>query len=451
AILPAILANCQVQSKLLQLKALFAEHERLGADLPSPDARFQRLPVVAPCGRSGLPASHPIRYSSDANTIDLVSAPSNAKEAFSKPGWKRIVGSIQDDAPALTFHKNVTEMEAANEAMDWVGLIHADGNGLGRLFLNFDVHVGRDEPARAYIERYRNFSRALDDCTRKAFAGALAALDARRGAESGKPLPVVPMVLGGDDLTALCDGTMAVRLAADYVTRFMDETAANEHIQKVWKGPLGVCAGVALVKPHYPHHAAYELACDLLESAKGGKRVFRRGDDILPFAALDVHVHLDSSGDDLGLVRERLRSRDGEAALTVRPFVVRAPDDADLDVRARDWAKVRGWDWLERVMPVMPRGGGDLDREARLPNSVLHDLCAAAQDGMDVANARLRAVLGREHKDAPSRVKDAWARLLDSTDPRTASLFVRLPDDGPDKPEHTARLPDALDLMDFWR
>ena len=432
------------------LTALFAEHERLGSVLPPPEARLQRLPVVAPCVRSGLPASRIVHP--PGGSAELLSEQSYAKQDAARAGWKRITKSLRKIDPSLTFYKNISEMEKANQSMDWAGLIHADGNGLGRIFLSFvDAYVEPNEPARAYINRYRSFSQALDDCTCRAFAGALAAWRAEAGRDASKPLPVVPLVLGGDDLTVLCDGATAVRLAADYLTRFMDATAADEDVQAVLRGkPLGVCAGVALVKPHYPHHAAYDLACDLLDKAKAGKMVFQKDGAVLPFAGLDVHVHLDSSGHALDPVRGRQRSGDGRARLTARPFVVRAPDGADLDDRARAWMANRGWEWHERVMPFMPRGGGGLDAEQRLPNSVLHGLRDAAIDGVEVADARLRAVLGREMKDAPHRVATAWAALLGTTDPETASLFVPLPDK-PDDEAQATRLFDALDLMDFWR
>lgn len=432
------------------LKALFAEHERLGSVLPPPEARLQRLPVVAPCVRSGLPASRIVHP--PGGSAEPLSEQSYAKQKVAWDGWRRITESLEKIDPTLSFYKNIKEMETANQSMDWAGLIHADGNGLGRIFLGFDDYVGPDQPARAYIDGYRRFSQALDDCTRRAFAGALAAWRAAAGRDASTPLPVVPLVLGGDDLTVLCDGAMAVRLAADYLTRFMDATAADGDVQAVLRGkPLGVCAGVALVKPHYPHHAAYDLACNLLDKAKAGKMVFQKDGAVLPFAGLDVHVHLDSSGHALDPVRGRQRSGDGRARLTVRPFVVRPPDAADLDDRARAWMANRGWDWHERVMPFMPRGGGGLDAEQRLPNSVLHGLRDAAIDGVGVADARLRAVLGREMRDAPGRVTTAWAALLGSTDPETASLFVDLPPDQPGDEARATRLFDALDLMDFWR
>ncbi len=117
-------------------------------------------------------------------------------------------------------------------------------------------------------------------------------------------VPVLPLVLGGDDLTILCDGQYALKFTKDFLEQFERETACLNRTQELKDlkkdklfaelveklrievsgeskdiipyianrafgvDRLGICAGVAIVKPHYPFHQAYKLAKQLLESAK---------------------------------------------------------------------------------------------------------------------------------------------------------------------------------------
>lgn len=90
----------------------------------------------------------------------------------------------------------------------------------------------------------------------------------RRGDKSRKTvtnrafLPLRPVLLGGDDITCLCDGRIALDLAETALKEFARHPVPH-------LGPDGeetsltACAGVALVKAHAPVHRSYELAEDL--------------------------------------------------------------------------------------------------------------------------------------------------------------------------------------------
>jgi hypothetical protein len=125
-----------------------------------------------------------------------------------------------------------------------------------------------DHEDRGPEQKYRKFSLGLDECTVSAAAFALKKLRD----SVGKPtieIPVLPLILGGDDLTIICDGQYAIKFTEDFLTRFVEETKKPE-IQHIFpKGiELGICAGIAIIKPHYPFHQAYHLAEQLLLSAK---------------------------------------------------------------------------------------------------------------------------------------------------------------------------------------
>lgn len=427
------------------VKALFHRHEALGALLPGPETRFATLPVVQPCARSGLPAESLFQIA-EGEGAEPLSAVSFAKQAYRNKGWRRMTEMVNQDrfgpSSPFAFANDVNDLEKRIDDLNFVAVVHADGNGLGQIFLNFDRYLDPGADGKTYLDRLGAFSQALDDCTIRAFRGALSDMMAREWWRTDQP-PVVPLVLGGDDLTLLCDGRYALRLTARFLERFNEETARCETVSWIaGAAGLGACAGVALVKPHFPFHAAYELAEALLQSAKGGKRHFRQADgDALPFTALDFHVLYDSADADLGRIRRQLQTRTEGASLTARPYIIGAPATG-LPPAATAWMAARPWSWLDQVQGrALPGGTGVA---SHLPNSILHALRDAAHDGVAMADARLRATLGREMKEAPERMS-AWTALVGDTGLATASLFVDTPD-GP-----VTRLLDALDIVGLWR
>ena len=88
--------------------------------------------------------------------------------------------------------------------------------------------------------------------------------------------PVRPLIFGGDDLTLVCDGRLGLALAAVYLKAFHTHTTSefsrldfpdrDKKISDELKKPAYACAGVAIVKTHYPFARAYKLSsalCDL--------------------------------------------------------------------------------------------------------------------------------------------------------------------------------------------
>jgi hypothetical protein len=312
--------------------------------------------------------------------------------------------------------------------LDWHAVIHADGNRFGQVFRNFQDHLpggacGYEN--RDYVDRLRRFSAGLDGCTRDAFRAALDVLARRRQpTKATRFLPVVPIVLGGDDLTVVCDGAYAVQLARDFLQGFEARAETLWQVVGLGRPPGGpqrpsACAGVAVVKPHYPFYAAYELAERLLKSAKAVK------EHAPDASALDYHILYDASGHELEAIRARLHA-DGDTRLYARPYVV-SPKER-LPAPADDWLRFRHVDDLEaRVRAMRAR---DEDGRRRLPNGLLHELREGLFLGRGAANARLALARGR------------YGRALGELLP-----------DGLYFPEgRTGVTPflDALDLVDFW-
>ena len=141
---------------------------------------------------------------------------------------------------------------------DWIAIVHADGNSLGQIV----QRIGGD------MEQYRRFSQLLDEATERAANAAFEKL----GVREGDSYPLRPIVLGGDDMTVIIRGSLAIAYAQEFIRQFEYHTG-REELGKIVQGATGLscltaCAGVAFIKSSYPFHYGYKLAEDLCGAAK---------------------------------------------------------------------------------------------------------------------------------------------------------------------------------------
>ncbi|MEI2583898.1 hypothetical protein [Scytonema sp. PRP1] len=460
-------------NRLVHQKFAFVRSQR-----PSPDLRFLRLPVVDECSTSGLPAAR-LEYDSKGEPV-VRSQASYSKRNYSSDGFHRIAALLKREKSSTNFARSVRALdeELKNEdipnellednieglsknekifqKLEWLSVIHADGNGLGEIFLNFDEHIQNHElnPSQAnrnYVDKLRKFSIALDFCTERAF---LSALEAFNPTKKGL-LPIVPLVLGGDDLTVVCDGKSALEFTQLFLTNFERETASLSHKDgmipeidgiipeiagKALKVPrLSACAGVAIIKPHFPFSVAYELAEKLTISAKKVKEnvIFAETGKPYPCSALDFHILYDSSDVEFNKIRSKLEVQSSQEnncqkneQLHNRPYVVTA--EAELQgAKDLEWAKFHKWTRLQEQVKVIL---ADDKGRRLLPNSQMHQLRAGLFLGKDVADARYKLIR--------DRYRDVGIITLAGSE---NSLFQQEPESG----VYTTGLLDALDAAEF--
>jgi hypothetical protein len=179
-------------------------------------------------------------------------------------------------------------------------------------------------------------------------------------------LPLRAVLLGGDDLTFLCDGRIALDLAATALRQIA--SADCPHL-----GKLSACAGVAIVRAHYPFARAYELAEKLCANAKSLRR-----------AQKDEGCWLDWQ---IGAVRptepiSELRNRSYRAngfQLTCRPYRLGSSVD-----------ETETWRWLSDTVLGTTKSGLRSPRWGRRRNKV-KNLAALARQGPDAVRAALHA------------------------------------------------------------
>ncbi len=400
---------------------VYRSYEQKRSSLAGPSTRFLKLPIIADCASSGLPASYvagqgPFSLKDQGKCF---SAESFAKRSAGRD-WERRIAVVLNQHG---IHKDVpdTTTELEDLECDWFAIVHADGNGLGHVFLSFDKQA-RVTDNRDYITKLRSFSLAIDQCAKAAFCEALNTLRPKNNR-----LPVVPLVLGGDDLTMICDGRQALRFTKEFVDGFENKSAQHPAIQLIASLNNGITcsAGVAIIKPHFPFFAGYQLASELISEAKK----LAKKDPNQFVSAIDFHVLYNASVTDLKRIRRELTVDNGKTFLFGRPYVV-----TDNQVPVSHVLQQRRWSQLKsRVDAVRMK---DVDGRRALPNSMLHELREALFLGREEADAQLHLVLERYRHQGLNR-------LLGDPSNR-GSLFWQ------ECGVYRTALIDTLDAAEFW-
>jgi hypothetical protein len=203
-----------------------------------------------------------------------------------------------------------------------------------------------------------------------------------------------------------------------------------------------MCAGVAIVKPHYPFHQAYELAEQLLRSAKQVKKKVRhrvRGEEVsLPCSALDFHVLYDSSGVKLDEIRQKLTVKKDGTFLYAKPYVVTKIEEEPLDAV---WLQRRAWSELAKRVKAM---SDTEDDKRKLPNSQMHRIRENLYRGRLETNSEVDLFKQRYSSKDPRKDK-GFDKLLCEGD----SLFFSEDRDG--GYVYRTHFLDALDVVGFWK
>ena len=237
-----------------------------------------------------------------------------------------------------------------------VAVIHIDGNGVGGIMkeLNsskdrvapgvFKAEVGCDRDDPDALRRFLlAVNKRLQNAVEHAFAAAWARIDELsrhdddRAGRRHTAIPVVPVILGGDDVTVITSGDYALPFAAAYL-RYYEEATGNDPIlcyltppEGQDTGPMTAAAGVAIVKRNFPFHIAYELAEKLVNRAKKvGKTACP------PCSTLDYHVLFDTTVLDPD---EAIR---GYERFTTRPFRLLNDDTPSAPCTCNDCSGTAG-------------------------------------------------------------------------------------------------------------
>ena len=318
----------------------------------------------------------------DQDAQDTLSLPSRIKRAWSRSArrlqlqevasrwspdnpdkWPKTIERLNEDPfqleGAFQDLPQATNSQDTLTSLSSVGVIHIDGNGVGAImrdlgeafkktnntldkltkppYLRMLNPCGKMPPRfRSYsgkLPHFRSYSRKpprfqwfimevnyrLDDIVKEAIARSWADVEYLANDDDIDLVPVVPVLVGGDDVTVYTDGRYAIPFAEAYIRHYEDLTEKDGLLSVLAtlagapkKGPLTASAGVAIVGRNFPFHIAYDLAEGLVSR---GKKLGKKKDTV-PCSTIDFHVLRDATVLDPDDTLDEYKGR------TQRPFLI---------------------------------------------------------------------------------------------------------------------------------
>ena len=320
-------------------------------------ARFPQFPFLERGSESALPASPKLseddcremrRYARKTLNVPLLtgedtnfspptqtvqdaqeslSLPSRVKRALATTSREQQVKDVQnrlkklgksleqepqlDPTKLAAAFQDGEESEDAKDMLSSVGVVHIDGNGVGAIMRDLKrahdavKNIAKKQPDMTIVSGIDDFqsfimsvNKRLDDVVKDAIA--LSWYDVQeltpKNAQEPTPktvVPIVPVLVGGDDVTVYTDGRYAIPFAEAYI-RHYEELTKDDDLLSVLAivagekkpdapkrecfeiedyiiqnpGPLTASAGVAIVGRNFPFHIAYDLAEELVSRGK---------------------------------------------------------------------------------------------------------------------------------------------------------------------------------------
>lgn len=379
--------------------------EKLQVDLAR--AKLKRLPsvpqlglsVTASCRITGLPA---VGFDPQDRSIPLSRMVLRWRDEDVRSRAQDRWEAFLKGTDRFAFPAKIDNMGRTRGDTSLLGVVHIDGNGIGERIADWLCTCReRSRPDDDVRDQMREWSAALDqaghdslaavgisvtrsvvtkrinDKDRPFLAGRVSDLDFELSPSGdGRTfLPLRPVLLGGDDLTFLCDGRIALDLAETALGAF---AADIPHL-----GRGTACAGVALVPAHTPFERAYELAETLCSNAKRRRREKNDSE-----SWIDWHIGAPRPGEGIGDLRRRAYTEAGGSTsidLTCRPYRLGA-----------NAAEVETWRWLSQtVLGTGPDGfRGERWRQHRNKIKELASLVREGADGIERARGAWTAAGG---------------------------------------------------------
>ena len=166
------------------------------------------------------------------------------------------------------------------EGENYIAIVHIDGNQMGKKFDKCDT-IGKQASKSEIIANKveHTFKNLLETIVKEYDTyNEYLHLDAAKG--DRQFLPIRPLILGGDDITFVCSGKLALTYAQRFIQLFRqkDNSIAEDEA-------IDSCGGIAILPTAYPFFRGYQLTEQLCDAAKKESRKIE-GSCWLDFAIL---------------------------------------------------------------------------------------------------------------------------------------------------------------------
>lgn len=241
--------------------------------VPGPPVKRAQRTGEAAIGMGHLPGG-------EREEVDAATRAKRAKRDFRDASSNKLPGVYQRMGLTPEDSARIPEDfdDISGSDREYLALIHADGNGLGELFIALEKHFSKN-PAlggESITSFYQEFSHAISSVS--CSAAALAFQEASDRSKESPRWPIMPLVLAGDDLTFVVRADLAIPFVRTFLTKF--EELSREAISRLKKdfpnlaldahlpSHLTSGAGIVFIKPGFPFSVGYELCESLASAAK---------------------------------------------------------------------------------------------------------------------------------------------------------------------------------------
>jgi hypothetical protein len=143
--------------------------------------------------------------------------------------------------------KEFKDLSKFSNGKNKIAIIHIDGNGLGKLVPKLGAKLSV-------------FSKKLNSATEQAFKDA-----------KDDSMSVRDVILGGDDVTVICNANDALIFTQKFLQNFENNTSKIKELEGL-TDKITACAGIAYTNEKYPFHYAVSLAEALCGHAKNASK-----------------------------------------------------------------------------------------------------------------------------------------------------------------------------------
>lgn len=459
--------------------------------------------------KAGIWAQTDRDQKTDEEGITLYSLPSRVKRAWARSArcrqiqqvaryWKSGETALPADPDDLErlfqdgesddFGSRNTESSAP---LSTIGVIHIDGNGVGTVTRNLHsafravMEGGGEAPERDkkqdertvqlrhQLELYRK-PNPVTSSDAHSFQWFIMEINYRLDAvvnlaiakswkivaelANDSTVPVVPILVGGDDITVYAAGDYAIPFAEAYVRHYEELTDADPYLRQLaavvnekgsntGPGPLTASAGVAIVGRNFPFHIAYDLAEKLVSR---GKKLGKKKEEV-QCSTLDFHILRDTTvldpDDTLTEYKDRTR----------RPFLIghyseeRITGTAHAEPGAADGIagpSANGGQWKQILRAVAAFNGQDPDQPGAsltdpFPRTRANRIIKLLAEG-DEGKALSEWKNALENTSAAQRLYDELRELPPRVPPRDTSASHGHKEGGAVNAPDSASTPDAV-------